>query len=144
MPLQDRWFGQANGKTAGRMHRFFTLIRSHSVAMSLITLLAITVLSLRPLSQLPEAPGGDKAHHVVAYAVLMFPAALRYPAGCVGFGLFFIAYGGAMELIQPMVNRYGTWPDFFANVAGVLLGVLLGALVNRLILGSRPETTRPG
>ena len=98
----------------------------------LVTLSAITVLSLWPLSQLPPAPGSDKAHHVLAYAFLMLPVALRKPAGWMVLGLFFILYSGAIELLQPLVNRHGEWWDLLANTAGVMLGALVAVLINRL------------
>jgi len=41
-------------------------------------------------------------------------------------------YGGMIELVQPFVNRYGEWLDFFANTAGMMIGVLLGRLLRKL------------
>ncbi|MBT3473713.1 MAG: hypothetical protein HOL17_06435 [Gammaproteobacteria bacterium] len=43
-----------------------------------------------------------------------------------------VLYGEMIELIQPFVNRYGEWMDFFANTAGVATGVLLGRLVRKM------------
>ena len=60
----------------------------------------------------------------------MLPAALRKPDHWVLFGLFFIAYSGAIELIQPYVNRYGEWMDMLANAGGVICGIVAGALIN--------------
>ncbi|HUU74111.1 MAG TPA: VanZ family protein [Burkholderiales bacterium] len=114
------------------MYRLLFLIKTNWVAAMLVTLSAITVLSLWPLSQLPPAPGSDKAHHVLAYAFLMLPVALRKPAGWMVLGLFFILYSGAIELLQPLVNRHGEWWDLLANTAGVMLGALVAVLINRL------------
>jgi len=114
------------------MYRLLSLIKTNWVAAMLVTLSAITVLSLWPLSQLPPAPGSDKAHHVLAYAFLMLPVALRKPAGWMVLGLFFILYSGAIELLQPLVNRHGEWWDLLANTAGVMLGALVAVLINRL------------
>ncbi len=114
------------------MGRLLRLIQANWIAVTLATLFGITVLSLWPQSELPDVPGGDKAHHVFAYAVLMFPVASRRPDRWIWFGLLFIVYGGVLELLQPLVNRYGTWPDFIANVVGVVAGVVIAALLSRM------------
>ncbi|MDT8443891.1 MAG: VanZ family protein [Desulfuromonadales bacterium] len=107
-------------------------IQEHWAGLTLVTLAAITLLSLWPLSELPSVPGGDKLHHLVAYAVLMLPVALRKPPRWWLIGLFFVAWSGAIELIQPYVNRYGEWSDLLANALGVLCGVVVAAVVTRL------------
>lgn len=92
----------------------------------------ITTLSLWPLDKLPIVPGGDKTHHLIAYAALMFPTALHKPKLWKLIGLFFVAYGGAIELLQPYVNRYGEWPDMAANITGLICGLLIVKLITYL------------
>lgn len=104
-------------------------MNNHWLAITLTVLAAITALSLWPAEALPDVPGTDKTHHFIAYAALMFPAALRRPGHWQWIGLAFIAYSGAIELIQPYVNRYGEWLDLAANSGGVLCGVLLAQVV---------------
>ena len=60
----------------------------------------------------------------------MLPVALRKPAHWMLYGLFFIAYSGAIELVQPYVNRYGEWKDVLANTAGVIAGIVAAELIN--------------
>ena len=100
-------------------------------AVSGFTLLLITTLSLIPLPELPQLPGSDKTHHLVAYGLLMFPVALHKPPKWMYIGLGFIAWSGAIELIQPYVNRYGEWLDLLANALGVLLGYVMAKLVSK-------------
>jgi len=38
-------------------------------------------------------------------------------------------------MIQPYVNRYGEWLDFFANTIGVLIGFFSGVILNKKLLG---------
>lgn len=111
------------------MNGLLSLVRKNWVATMLAILSAITVLSLWPLSQLPQAPGGDKLHHVIAYALLMLPVALRKPNGWTALGMLFIFYSGGIELIQPFVNRQGDWWDLLANAAGVVLGAFLAVVL---------------
>jgi hypothetical protein len=109
------------------------IIKVHWVVFTVTTLVAITLLSLWPLEQIPSVPGTDKTHHLIAYALLIFPTALRRPKNWMLIGLIFIAYSGTIELIQPYVNRYGEWLDMLANSAGVVCGALAAGLVNVLI-----------
>jgi hypothetical protein len=83
------------------------IIKQYSVLISAIILLFITVLSLTPIPHLPAVPGSDKTHH-------------------------FIAWSGAIELIQPYVNRYGEWLDLLANSIGLVCGFIV-ALFSQLI-----------
>ena len=113
------------------MIKLLALVRTNWVAFTLLTLVAITALSLWPLENLPSVPGTDKTHHFIAYAILMFPTALRKPDKWIMLGLLFIAYGGAIELLQPYVNRYGEWPDMLANTVGLACGLIVAELTNR-------------
>ena len=114
------------------MITLLTFIRNYWLTITLFTLAAITTLSLWPLEKLPSVPGGDKIHHFVAYAALMFPTALRKPNYWKLIGLLFIAYSGAIELLQPYVNRYGEWLDMAVNTIGVVCGLLVVELITHL------------
>ena len=112
-------------------------IEKHWALLTVCLLLIITRLSLLPLDSLPSAPGSDKIHHLIAYAALVFPVALRQPNRWLWFVVFFIGYSGLIELIQPYVNRYGEWLDMLANTAGVMCGVALATAIriSRKLLG---------
>ena len=105
-------------------------IEKHWALLTGCLFLTITGLSLSPLDSLPSAPGSDKIHHLIAYAALVFPVALRQPNRWLWFVVFFIGYSGLIELIQPYVNRYGEWLDMLANTAGVVCGVALATAIN--------------
>ena len=108
-------------------------INRYWIQLSLVMLLAITALSLHPLDNLPEAPGSDKTHHLIAYAALAYPASLRKPKQWQAIITIFALYSGLIELIQPHVNRYGEWMDFLANMSGLIIGIALAFLINKLI-----------
>ncbi len=106
-------------------------IKDHWFNLSVLIFLAITTLSLYPLDYLPEVPGTDKTHHLIAYATLAYPTALRKPNRWIYIIIFFVFYGGLIELIQPYVNRYGEWLDMLANTSGVFVGIILASLTNK-------------
>ncbi len=123
------------------MSRLLDLIKAYWIALTALTLAAITFLSLWPLPELPPVPGSDKTHHFIAYAILMLPTALRKPQKWPLIALSFVAYSGAIELIQPYVNRYGEWLDMLANTGGILCGFVMAELLTlRSSFGS--ERTR--
>ncbi|MFT5611165.1 MAG: VanZ family protein [Arenicella sp.] len=104
------------------------LFSQYWAALTLLALAGITVGSLMPLAEMPLLPGSDKTHHLVGYAVLVFCTALRRPQYWLYLVLGFALWSGAIELIQPYVNRYGEWQDLVANCIGLLLGICLAQL----------------
>ncbi|MBE9043016.1 VanZ family protein [Pleurocapsales cyanobacterium LEGE 10410] len=115
------------------MLTLLTLIKRYWIYVTAFILTAITILSLTPLEKLPSAPGTDKTHHFIAYAVLMFPTALRKPKYWLAITLFFICWSGAIELLQPYVNRYGELEDLGANIVGLVCGVIAVEIIKWLI-----------
>jgi len=100
-------------------------IQYYWLSLTLLLLTTIATLSLWPVAQLPHVPGTDKTHHFIAYAALILPTILRKPKYCLLLILIFVAFSGAIELIQPYVNRYGEWLDMAANTLGLVCGWLL-------------------
>lgn len=115
----------------------------------------ITALSLWPVEQLPNVPGNDKTHHLIAYAGLLFPMALRRPRYMTQGAVFFFSWGSAIELIQPWFNLYAEWLDLMANTAGLTTGWLLASAARHTVafkwlhplqqslLSNRCSTPRP-
>ena len=98
--------------------------------VTIFILLVIVFLSLYPLPKLPEFQGTDKTYHLIAYFLLALPSGLKKPTKWVLFIFLFIIFGGVIEMIQPYVNRYGEWLDFFANTIGVISGFFVGVILN--------------
>lgn len=112
----------------------FQFVANNAAVISIVILTAITTLSLLPLPELPEVAGGDKLHHIMAYLCLAIPVTVKGEGRLLWFLLFYITWSGAIELIQPFVNRYGEWADLLANGVGLLLGAGIGlALRNQFI-----------
>ena len=105
------------------------LIQKYWYYLTITLLISIALLSLWPAAQLPSVPGSDKTHHFIGYAALILPVALRQPKYFLIIVIGFLAFSGAIELIQPYVNRYGEWLDMLANTIGLICGWLLAKLM---------------
>jgi VanZ family protein len=107
----------------------------------------ITVLSLWPAEKpIPPNPFSiSKFYHMVAYAGLAFPVIATGPHRWIWLVPLAIAYGGALELIQPHFNRTAEFLDAVANAVGVGIGVWLGRKVHRHLMafGNRAALTWP-
>ncbi|TYL48318.1 hypothetical protein [Marinomonas sp. IMCC 4694] len=90
--------------------------------------------TLTPAEFLPAAPGSDKLHHVVGFGGWALMCAFGPIKRFMFMALAVIVCGGLIELIQPYVNRYGEWFDFYADAAGVLLAVALRLTVGRSVV----------
>jgi len=112
------------------MITLLTKMRSYWFACTVFTLTVITLLSLKPMVDLPSVPGGDKMHHIIAYALLMFPVALKKPKYWLLIGFLFFCLSGLIELLQPFFFRRGDWLDMSVNFFGIMLGILLAQLIN--------------
>jgi len=115
------------------------LIQKYWLHITLILLGCIATLSLWPVAHLPTVPGTDKTHHFIGYAALMLPTALRQPKHWQIITFAFLAFSGAIEIIQPYVNRYGEWLDMTANAVGLICGFILAKIM--LFFGSKQSAS---
>ncbi|TKB43095.1 VanZ family protein [Thalassotalea mangrovi] len=114
------------------MSLLLALTRRYWILLTMLMMSIICVLSLYPLQALPVVPGTDKTHHFLAYFALVMPMALKKPNYWPVLVLSFIGISGAIELIQPFVNRYGEWLDLTANISGVIAGFMVAQIINRI------------
>ena len=93
----------------------------------------ITFLSLYPLPELPSEIGTDKFHHLIAYFFLSLGVSTIKPKNYKLILIFFISYGGFIEIIQPLVNRFGEISDFIYSTMGVLISLVIGNYINKFL-----------
>lgn len=104
-----------------------------------LALLASAAILFAPGSDVPPSPPGvDKLVHGSLFAVLALTgvwAGIRSR----WFGFALVTYAGVSELIQmlPGLQRDGSFGDFAADVAGVLLGFLLWFALLRILARRR-------
>lgn len=105
------------------MNHLLRIVDTNWRLLTISIMILIAVLSLYPLDSLPPVPGTDKTHHFIAYATLSFPVALSKPKSWLYVVFGILVFSGAIELIQPYVNRYGEWLDMAANSLGIIVGI---------------------
>lgn len=100
--------------------------RRAGLVASLFLGVILSWLMLTPIAAPPvSVPSADKVFHAVVFAALVFPLIATDTRRWVWAVPVCIAFGGAVELIQPFVGRTGEWLDFGADVTGVLAGAAL-------------------
>ena len=101
--------------------------------LTLAVAVAIGLLTLLPTGGLERhVMGSDKAHHLIAFAALILPAATAAPRVLWRLWPLALLYGGAIELIQPWVGRDGDIRDALADGLGLCLGTALGLFLHWL------------
>lgn len=100
--------------------------------------LAIGVLTLSPMPNMPRGPGQlDKLAHMLAFFALVLPTALFWPRWMASVGLLGVLYGAVIEVVQPYAGRSAELADLFADGIGVGLGLIVGAGLRRWIVSRR-------
>jgi VanZ family protein len=96
-------------------------------ALTLLIALGILAGTLWP-SDLPEVPFTlrDKVLHLLAFALLILPMTLVDPGRALRLAPVCIAFGAAIEVIQPTFGRGAEWLDLLADALGVGLGLGAG------------------
>ena len=99
--------------------------RKIDIYATIIIAFVIGLATLTPVETLPNVSGSDKLYHLISFAILTLPIAIIRPKAMRVILSLSIAYGGAIELLQPLVNRNCEMADFLADAFGAILGVLV-------------------
>ena len=110
--------------------------RKIDIYATIIISIAIGLATLTPVEKLPQVSGSDKVYHLISFAILTLPIAIIRPRAIWIILSLSIAFGGAIELLQPLVNRNCEMADFLADAAGAVLGVLVAR-----VFRASPQTT---
>ena len=117
--------------------RSIALRKTAALLLTGILAAIIAVLTLIPMDPPVDMGGGDKLHHLIAFAALVLPCAVLYRRVLVWLAPAALLYGGLIEFIQPALGRHGEWLDFVADSFGVASGIVLGLLLRSLLVARR-------
>lgn len=96
-----------------------------ALGLSAVLALGIGYFTLTPNPGVIQT-SNDKIAHLLGFVALLFPGAFLYRHALYWLLPGAIAFGGAIEIIQPYVNRKGEWGDFWADTIGAVIGVSIG------------------
>ena len=94
---------------------------------------ATMVVMLLPPGTAPQPGGGDKLHHLLVFAVLAALATPAFPGRAGVVVVCVAAYGGALELVQPLMGRHGELGDAIADATGAVLGAGVALLLMHVV-----------
>jgi len=96
----------------------------------------LVTLSLLPMMVAVPFSNGDKAGHLLAYAVLMgwFGQIVKQPGLLAACALGLVGLGAGLEFLQQYTGRYFEYRDMLVNTFGVVLGLLLGRFLGCRLL----------
>ena len=97
-------------------------VRRVTVALAAPIGLATFILA----QKLPDAPGTDKLHHVIACAALVLPMSFAKPHQFWKYAVHGIVSGSLIGRAQPFVNKSGDVGDVLADACGIALGCAVG------------------
>lgn len=106
------------------MKFLITLLKKNWFFITIINLLIITYLSLRPETNISSNNYSDKFYHFVAYFFLSIIPFIALPKKFRLIIIFFISYGALIEIIQPYFNRQSDFIDFIFNIFGTLVSYI--------------------
>jgi len=106
--------------------------RNIDIYATVVIAVVIGMATLTPVEELPAVSGSDKLYHLISFAILTLPIAIIRPRAVWVIFILSVVYGGAIEVLQPLINRNCELADFLADVAGVALGMAMSKALVRL------------
>ena len=105
------------------------------IAFSILLFLAVAIafVTLLPSSQLQSMHGNDKFFHFFAFALMAPPLLFITRTKVLKVAAVAILYGGAIELIQPIVGRNAEVMDLVADIVGVIFAVMVALFWQRRV-----------
>lgn len=124
-PRMARPFQTPQPRTKARLAGLLTLIVAGIIAAGTL---------IPPAPDAAPLPLTDKQLHALAFAALVLPLGWLRPRHALWLAPLALGYGGAIELLQPLVGRSAEWGDLLADAIGIGAGLLPG--------GTRSAVTR--
>ena len=107
--------------------------RNIDIYATVVIAVLIGLATLTPVEELPAVSGSDKLYHLISFAILTLPIAVIRPKAVWVIFILSVGYGGAIEVLQPLVDRNCELADFLADASGAMLGMALSKAFGRLL-----------
>jgi VanZ family protein len=112
--------------------------RNIDIYLTVVIAFVIGLATLTPVEKLTVVSGSDKLYHLLSFAILTFTIAMVRPKAVRWILILSLIFGGAIELLQPFVNRSCEFADFLADACGATLGIMVSRVLVR-VLRSRTD-----
>ena len=89
--------------------------RNIDIYLTVVIAFVIGLATLTPVEKLTVVSGSDKLYHLLSFAILTFTIAMVRPKAVRWILILSLIFGGAIELLQPFVNRSCEFADFLAD-----------------------------
>ena len=106
--------------------------RNIDIYATVVIAVLIGLATLTPVEKMPDVSGSDKLYHLISFAILTLPIAVIRPKALWVIFILSVGYGGAIEVLQPLVNRNCELADFLADAGGAALGMAMSKAFVRL------------
>ena len=106
--------------------------RNIDIYATVVIAILIGLATLTPVEKLPDVSGSDKLYHLISFPILTLPIAVIRPKALWVIFILSVGYGGAIEVLQPLVNRNCELADFLADAGGAALGMAMSKAFVRL------------
>ena len=109
--------------------------KAQIIAFSILLFLAVAIafVTLLPTGQLRSMHGNDKFFHFFAFALMAPPLLFITRTKVLKVAAVAILYGGAIELIQPILGRNAEVMDLVADIVGVIFAVIVALFWQRRV-----------
>ncbi len=98
---------------------------------TLVLAAVLCALTLSPQVPAVGPPGRDKLYHFIGFGLLALPLCLAYPRRAWAVIAGVVAFGAAIEVIQPFVGRGAEWADLLADALGAATAACLAWALHR-------------
>ena len=105
--------------------------RNIDIYLTVVIAFVIGLATLTPVEKLTVVSGSDKLYHLLSFAILTFTIAMVRPKAVRWILILSLIFGGALELLQPFVNRSCEFADFLADACGATLGIMVSRVLVR-------------
>jgi VanZ family protein len=107
--------------------------RNIDIYLTVVIAFVIGLATLTPVEKLTVVSGSDKLYHLLSFAILTFTIAMVRPKAVRWILILSLIFGGAIELLQPFVNRSCEFADFLADACGATLGIMVSRVLVRVL-----------
>lgn len=120
----------------------FPTLHRYAFILTAVLAVLIVVLALSPGTTAPTPFFSDKVAHFLAFTALVFPLVSLRLHHAYWLLPAVVVFGGAIELIQPLVGRQAELADFGVDVAGAVFALFPAYFIHQILRDTEAQIER--